>query len=107
MRRRGSIAVLLGGGALCGALLLTARAQPPDEVIPPARRHLLCRHFVVDLGSADGGMFETSDQTEEIGQWVAMHESVGWRMATSDFEIGQKATGSMVGWTQICLERTH
>jgi hypothetical protein len=104
MDRRDLLAGLLGAATLSGLMVLTARAASPT---PTPRKHLLCRHFTVDLGGDNGGQFETSDQTEEIGQWVAMHESVGWRVLSSDFEVGQKATGVMVGWTEICLERDH
>jgi len=107
--RRTFPALLLGGlllldlGARMGAAL-----TPPataGEVTAEPRRHLVCRHFAVNMDE-DGGLFETADTSGEIGQWVSSHEAVGWRVASTDLEVGQKATGLMNAWTQVCLERS-
>ncbi len=98
-----------------GALLLAdliARLGP--TLVPTAgagtieaapRRHLRCKNFPIDLGE-DGGAFDTEDATSEIGQWVSKHEAVGWRVSGSNLEVGQKATGLMQAWAQVCLERS-
>ncbi len=98
-----------------GALILAdllARLGP--ALIPTAdagsieaepRRHLRCKNFPIDLDE-DGGAFDTDDATSEIGQWVSKHEAVGWRVSGSNLEVGQKATGLLQAWTQVCLERS-
>lgn len=40
-----------------------------------------------------------------MGQWIASLESSGWRLSGVDFEFGQKPTGFLIAYTQICMAR--
>jgi len=105
--RRTFPALLLGG-----LLMLDIGARLGAEIAPPAnareaaepRLELVCRHFVVNLDE-DGGEFQTDDTSSPIGQWVSSREAAGWRVSSTDLEVGQKATGLMHAWTQVCLEK--
>ena len=96
--------VLVPCAALAALLLTTWGAQTTAAAADqPAQRHLVCQAFEVDLES--GARIETADQTRELGQWVATHEAAGWAVASTDFEVGQTATGRPRAWTHVCLER--
>lgn len=64
---------------------------------------LLCRHFKVDPAQADGDPFLTTDGTEQIGQWVNEYATTGWRVHSTDFEMGVNQNGFPVAFTQVCL----
>ncbi len=91
-------AALLAVSVAAWSVHTTARAADA-----PARRHLVCQAFEVDLDT--GARVETADQTQELGQWVATHEAAGWAVASTDFEVSQTATGRPRAWTHVCLER--
>ncbi len=104
--RRHLLSLILGAFLLFDLLSrLAPLLSTPAQAGTVPRRQLTCRHFAVELECEEGGQFETGDATSPIGKWVSSREATGWRVATTDLEIGQKATGYMHAWTQVCLER--
>ncbi|GEM_PF-5014187 len=95
--------LVLLGLALAGLLVLGSHGERAEAGDRAPRRHLVCQVFEVDIEA--GARLETADQTQALGQWVATHEAAGWQVATTDFEVGQTATGRQRAWTQVCLER--
>lgn len=66
---------------------------------------LLCRHFKVDPAGPDGDTFLTTDGTEQIGQWVNEYATSGWRIHSTDFEMGSNQNGYPIAYTQVCLSQ--
>lgn len=89
-------AVFLGG------LVLGWAGVPEAWAAPSKTRDVMCRTFKHAL--EDGTMFETSDRTSEVGQWVGQHRENGWDVVDLDFEVTQKPNGFPMGFVQVCLE---
>lgn len=98
----------LSVGTLIGTLMPSAHAQDPSPVVvtpAPAQTELLCKAFKVTPDDAYGGVFETTDVTDPIGQWVQEQSGAGWSPHSSDLEFATKGTGFPVAFNQICLSR--
>ncbi len=48
---------------------------------------------------------DTHDATTEIGQWVGEAAEVGWTLHSVQLAVGQKPTGYMQGFHEVCLSR--
>ena len=100
----------LSVGTLMGTLMPKAQAQDPssDLVRPsPLQMELLCKTFKVTPDDAYGGIFETTDATDPIGQWVQKQTETGWSVHSSDLEFATKGTGFPVAYNQVCLSKAR
>lgn len=100
----------LAVGTLLGTLMPSAQAQDPAPIavpLSPPQTELLCKTFKVTPDDEYGGIFETTDATDPIGQWVQDQSADGWGPHSSDLEFATKATGFPVAYNQICLTRAR
>lgn len=100
----------LSVGILLGTLMPSAQAQDPAPAlaaVAAVQTELLCKTFKVTPDDAYGGVFETTDATDPIGQWVIEQGESGWGPHSSDLEFATKGTGFPVAYNQICLSRAR
>lgn len=101
-------ATCLSLGLVAGTLMPAAQAQDPaPDPVPAAspQTELLCKTFKVTPDDEYGGVFETTDTTDPIGQWAQEQAAKGWSVHSSDLELGTKGTGFPVAYNQVCLSR--
>ena len=124
-------ALLLQTGAIAGAILLpnaTAqefRSEPrfssplsglESPSIAPTSINveregpvdLTCRHFEMsreEMTGETGGQFETANMDGAVGGWVHPLEEAGWRVHSTDFEVGSSVSGRPTWWVQVCLSK--
>ena len=99
-------AVLAWSAGVLTSHVLSAQAQEPEAVgvqvaVAPPPSRLTCRLFVVQPDHR--WTLETSDRTNEVGQWVGEMEEGGWVLHTTDMEVGQKSTGYPQGYLHLCM----
>lgn len=95
------------GAGMLAAIGLGWAAYAQDVGSAPANgapSHLRCRLFPVADLDRDREI-NTADRSSEVGQWVAAREAEGWRLASADFEVGQKSTGYPLAFQQVCVGR--
>ncbi|MFT5586272.1 MAG: hypothetical protein ACI9VR_003869 [Cognaticolwellia sp.] len=100
----------LSVGTLMGTLMPSAQAQDSTiELAPPStgQAELLCKTFKVTPDDAYGGIFETTDTTDPVGQWVQKQTGAGWSVHSVDLEFATKGTGFPVAYNQICLSKAR
>lgn len=98
-----SLITLMFTAALLGAWVARSGAAVAHAEEPSKDQARLCRIFKQNLEGTP--MYDTSDRTSEIGQWVGEKRTNGWRVADSDFAITPKSNGFPQGYVHVCLAR--
>ncbi len=82
--------------------------EPPSsaesaELQPPPSGTDLVRHRCRIFPTEPDDTVDTWDRSTELGQWTLAQQESGWRVDSIDMAVGQKPTGFVQTYTQICL----